>query len=180
MPRPRVKQLKGAATVGPKGPGLLEARLDAHRGDERRRFASARDAKEFLIDWIVAEARRLQVPLSEVERKMLYASDSGWTLPDMAEVQDSFERYHEAVEYELKMENLIRIVHADAYAGGGEELEAWKEAVRVLKREDHYLTQLIAASAGPVRRRASRWKLLLTALVILCASIALAYWVGHR
>jgi len=180
MPRPKLKQLRGATAAGPKGPGQLEAQLDRYRGDEKRRFATAREAKEFLIDWIVAEARRLQVPLSEVERKMLYASDSGWTLPEMAEVQDAFERYHEAVEYELKMQNLIRIVRADVYAGGGEELEAWKEAVRVLRREDHYLTQLIAASAGPVRRRASRWKLLLTALVIIGASLAIAYWVGHR
>jgi hypothetical protein len=144
------------------------------------RFASSREAKEFLIDWIVAEARRLQVPLSEVERKMLYASANGWTLPDMDVVQDAFDRYHEAVEYELKMTNLIRLARADVASGGPEELAAWNEAVRVLGQEDHYLLQMIAASEGPVRRHVSRWKLWLAGLVILGLSIAMVFWINGR
>ena len=146
---------------------------------EPRRFASTREAKEFLIDWIVVEARKLGVPLSEVERKMLYASTDGWTLPDMDDVQEAFDRYHTAVEYELKMTSLIRLARADMAAGGPAELNAWTEAVRSLGRENHYLLQLIAAAEGPRRRRVGRWKLLLIALFIFGAAIALAYWASH-
>ena len=46
-------------------------------------FHSGREAKEFLISEIVAEARRENVALSDVERKMLYFTESGWTLPDI-------------------------------------------------------------------------------------------------
>jgi hypothetical protein len=54
---------------------------------ETARFHSAREAKEFLISRIVEEARRENIPLSEVERKMLYFSETDWTLPDIMQVQ---------------------------------------------------------------------------------------------
>jgi hypothetical protein len=41
-------------------------------------FRSGREAKEFLISKIVAEARGENASLSEVERKMLYFTESGW------------------------------------------------------------------------------------------------------
>ncbi len=145
-----------------------------------RTFASTREAKEYLIDWIVVEARRLGVSLSEVERKMLYASRTGWTPPDMDEVRDTFDRYHDAVEYELKMTNLIRLARMEVAAAGPDEMSAWNEAVRVLGGEEHYLLQMIVASEGPRRRRVSPWKLWLTALVLLAASLAFAYWASHR
>src|SRR5947209_6259308 len=55
-------------------------------------FHSGREAKEFLISRIVAEAEHEKVPLSEVERKMLYFTETGWTLPDMAAVSDEFDK----------------------------------------------------------------------------------------
>jgi hypothetical protein len=150
------------------------------KGDETRRFSTPREAKQFLIDWIVAEARRLNVRLSEVERKMLYAARTGWTPPDMAEVQDAFDRYHSAVEYEIKMTNLIRIARAEALDGGPEAASDWQLAVEALRGEDHYISQLIDAAAGPIRRRPNRWKLLLGALLILAAALATAWFAGHR
>jgi hypothetical protein len=179
MTRPGMKRLASPEQAGPPRSNLFQARAIARREGETRTFAGSREAKEFLIDWIVAEARRLDVPLSEVERKMLYASSDGWTLPEMEEVQETFNSYHEAVEYELKMTNLIRIVRVDVDAGGQQEYDAWTEAVRVLSREHHYLLDLIEASEGPIRRRTSRWKLLLAGIVILGLSIGIAYWVGH-
>ena len=145
-----------------------------------RSFASAEEAKEFLVGWIAAEARGLGVQLSDVERKMLYVSKNGWTPPDMDVVQDAFDRYHEAVEYELKMTNLIRMVHIDAQTARPGELRDWNEAVRVLSAEDHYLLELIAAAEGPRRREASVWRLVLTAVVIIGVSVAMAYWFARR
>jgi hypothetical protein len=42
----------------------------------RNRYAQSRDAKEFLIARIVREAQIEGVPLSEVERKMLYFDET--------------------------------------------------------------------------------------------------------
>ncbi|HEY2906260.1 MAG TPA: hypothetical protein VGJ29_10210 [Vicinamibacterales bacterium] len=49
-------------------------------------FPNARAAKEFVVEQIVAEAKRQGVLLSDVERKMLYFSETDWTLPDIVEV----------------------------------------------------------------------------------------------
>ena len=54
-------------------------------------FATARDAKEFLIGKILTEAQRESVSVSEVERKMFYFSET-WTLLDIADVNDIFDR----------------------------------------------------------------------------------------
>ena len=40
---------------------------------------------------IADEAQRENIVLSEPERKMLYFSESGWTLPDLSTVADEFD-----------------------------------------------------------------------------------------
>ena len=54
-------------------------------------FATPRDAKEFLVSRIVTEAQREGIALSEIERKMLYFSETASTLPDIADVSDAFD-----------------------------------------------------------------------------------------
>lgn len=49
-------------------------------------FRTAKEAKDYIAERIAAEAARESVPLSEVERKMLYWSETDWTLPDMKQV----------------------------------------------------------------------------------------------
>jgi len=66
-------------------------------------FASGREAKKYLVERIVEEARREDVPLSEIETKMLYFSETAWTLPDILEVNETFEREYDEVEYEQKV-----------------------------------------------------------------------------
>ncbi len=154
------------STVSP-GSGLIPAEAgqalpiqdrsgQALRGSTETRpapsFANAREAKVFLIDWIDAEARRVGTPLTDVERKILYASEKGWTLQDMDDVQGAFERYHDPSEYEEKVGNLIRGIRQGEHDGNPAEYEAWTEAVRVLSREDHYLLELIAATGGAGKR----------------------------
>jgi hypothetical protein len=85
-------------------------------------FATARDAKEFLVSRIIAESRREGVPLSEVETKMLYFSETAWTLPDIVEVNDAFDREYNQAEYEQKIRRLIRNLCTNARANNPEEL----------------------------------------------------------
>lgn len=92
------------------------------------------------------ESQREGVPLSEVERKMLYFSETAWTLPDMAEVSDAFDREYDQAEFEQKIGKLIRNLCTNARARNQEEFEAWNEALRTLSQEDHYLLVLIAAA----------------------------------
>ena len=70
-------------------------------------FHNGREAKEFLISQIVEEAQREGTPLSEVERKMLYFTESGWTLPDIMKVNEDFDREYDQDGYEHKIAKLV-------------------------------------------------------------------------
>jgi hypothetical protein len=82
------------------------------RREHPSRFGNAREAKEFLVSKIADEAQREGAPLSEVERKMLYFTENYWTLPDMMEVNEAFDRDYDAAEYEKKIAQLVRHAHA--------------------------------------------------------------------
>jgi len=66
-------------------------------------FHSVREAEEFLISRIVEEAQREGIVLSETERKMLYFSETAWTLPDMDTVSDEFDSAYNQRDYEKKI-----------------------------------------------------------------------------
>jgi hypothetical protein len=122
-------------------------------------FRSEREAKEFLIGKIVAEAERVGVPLSELERKMLYFTETGWTLPDMLEVNAAFEREYDNDEYEGKIAGLVRSIHARDDRSE-KEIEDWNDAVVRLSGEDHYLLVLIDGAESVRNGRVSsisRW-----------------------
>lgn len=92
---------------------------------------------------IVAEANREHIPLSETEEKMLYFSEAGWTLPDIREVSAAFDRDYQTAEYEDKIANLIRGIRKGAQQRSSEDLESWDNAVRLLRKEDHYLLVMV-------------------------------------
>ena len=87
-------------------------------------FHSAREAKEFLISKIVEEAIREGTVLSEIERKMLYFSETDWTLPDISAVSDEFDRGYDQGEFESKIAGLVRHVPA----GSNQNVDASFEA----------------------------------------------------
>jgi hypothetical protein len=68
-----------------------------------RTFSSGREAKEYLISQIILESGRRGVALSETERKMMYFTETAWTLPDMDEVKAAFDRDNDQKAYEAKV-----------------------------------------------------------------------------
>ncbi len=50
-------------------------------------FSNVRAAKVYLAGKITEQAEREGAPLTEVERKMLYFSETDWTLPGHDEVE---------------------------------------------------------------------------------------------
>jgi hypothetical protein len=67
-----------------------------------------RHAKEFLVSKIVNEAQREGLLPSEIEKKMLYFSETGWTLPDMEEINTAFDlRISHGVPLEMVNEDTV-------------------------------------------------------------------------
>lgn len=106
-------------------------------------FATARSAKEFLIDKIIFQSQLEGVPLTDVEKKMLYFSESGWTLPDIDQISDAFDRDYDQALYEEKIGGLVRNFRARARKENRQELDTWEKAVARLREEDHFLLVLI-------------------------------------
>jgi hypothetical protein len=128
-------------------------------------FHSGREAKEFLISRIVSEAQRENVLLSDVERKMLYFTESGWTLPEMDVVSADFDRDYDQNECEQKIARLIRKAAKHDRKKSREEYDAWWSAIRFLKGGDHYISVMIGIAG--LRPAGDQLRLFGTALAIV-------------
>jgi len=144
----------------------ISHQLSGSRGKIRRMTAvgDAREAKEFLISKIVAEAQREKAPLSEIERKMLYFTESGWTLPDIMQVSEQFDREYDQDEYEKKIARIVGKAYKRILHDSPDDYDTWLAAVRLLQREDHYVSVLISLAA--LRPRLDQLKLLAAGLAI--------------
>jgi hypothetical protein len=131
---------------------------------------TVREAKDYLAAKIVAEAKREGNTLTEVERKMLYFSETDWTLPGMLEINAEFERDYNDSEYERKIAALIRNIEARD-ADDEQEMRTWDQAVKKLSEGDNYLSLILDRSFTPVgetvRPPHDRLKLWLTAFGIV-------------
>lgn len=121
-----------------------------------KHFASIREALEYAVGRIAAEAEREGVPLSEVECKMLYFTETSWTLPGIMEVNKEFDRLYDQNEYEAKIAGLIRNFVQRALAENEEEFSAWTNAIDKIGEEDFYLLVMVGAATRSERRR-WRW-----------------------
>jgi len=150
------------------------------------------DAKKFLVSRIVQEAARRHVPLSDLEQGMLYFSESYPSLPDMAEIAERFESEYDDEEYEKKIRRLAKSAYQRDSKESPETARLWRQAINVLKREDHYILVMIhiPRSAGEVwkllltpRSAGEVWKLLLTAAVVVAlglSTIVALDWASHH
>jgi hypothetical protein len=136
-------------------------------------FHSAREAKEFLVYRIVEEAARENVPLSEVERKMLYFSETDWTLPDIMEVNDQFDREYDQDEYEQKIARFVSKAARHDRKESGEQYDAWWDAIRLLEKQDHYILVMIRAAG--LRPRFDQLKLFIAGLVTAAALVGAGF-----
>jgi hypothetical protein len=132
-----------------------------------KRFSNAREAKEFLVSRTVDEAQREGVPLSEVERKMLYFSETGWTLPDIMEVNDEFDSECDQIDYERKIAGLIAHARKRDREENREGFDSWSDAIRTLGKEDHYILVMVQKAHLSTRPPADILKLWGTGMAIV-------------
>ncbi len=129
------------------------------------RFHSQREAKEFLVAKIAEEAQREGVSLSDVERKMLYFSETDWTPSDTMDVNDKFDREYDQDKYENKIRGLVGHLSQRIKREDRKEYDSFVDALRALSKGDHY----ILVMTGPVRPPGDLLKLLMTALAVSVA-----------
>jgi hypothetical protein len=170
---------KGSVAEGRRSalpPGTDTGAAESGHGDQyARRFRTIREAKDYLAGRIADEAKREGTPLTEVERKMLYFTETGWTLPDMKEVSAEFDRDYNQEEYERKIAGLVGRIQASDEAQSELEQGTWDRAVEKLSEGDHYLIVLICA-VQPQGNPARHWLKVLAIALVLLALAALNSW----
>jgi hypothetical protein len=143
-------------------------------------FVTARQAKEYLIERILRQAGQNGISLTDVERKMLYFSEAGWTLSDMMAISQEFDRAYNQDEYERKIGQIIRRIHDQPKTNRDED--RWDEAVQCLREEDHYLLVLIdgALSSSAKRPHWDTARLILAGVVIVAAFFPILFFIDSH
>ncbi|MGB8061104.1 MAG: hypothetical protein WCF26_04365 [Candidatus Sulfotelmatobacter sp.] len=84
---------------------------------------------------------------------MLYFSETHWTLPDIASASEEFDREYNQDEYEEKITRLVKKASIHDHRQSAEQYDLWCDAIRLLKKEDHYILVMIdRAGLRPHRR----------------------------
>jgi len=143
-------------------------------------------AKEFIVSRIVDEAERNNVALTEVERKMLYFSETYPTLPEMMELAREFDANYDSDKYEEKIKRLAKLAFERDRKESPENARLWRNAIGLLQTEDHYILVMLDVP-GPSKIRVSlSWareaKLLVEVLavaLVFWAAVAGAKWAGR-
>ena len=107
-------------------------------------------SKQFLIDRIVNQAKREDVPLADVEIRMLGFAEVSANAKDM-EAARAFEHDFNDEEYEAKIAGLIRRAYQQDKKAG--EVETWDNALARIASRDMYLNVMVdragVGNAGP-------------------------------
>jgi hypothetical protein len=145
----------------------------------------AQEAKEYFIAQVVDEAQRENVPLSEIERKMLHFTELYETIPDIQEVGEQFDREYDRVEYEAKITGLLKNARERVEKESADGAQHWKRAEKDLRNEDHYLVVMIkqAQQAPSGRWSGVAWGCVvgvgLVALSILATYCDMEHFIPH-
>jgi hypothetical protein len=145
-----------------------------HSSKALERRMRAQRAKDFLISQLVEEAQRENVSLSEVERKMLYFTETKEPSPDIYEVNAQFESEYDSAEYEEKIAGLLRNAFRRNQKESVEVKHQWKQAVVDLRKEDHYLLVMIDQSLQPPSDfwTVAKW----SSVLVVCSLVAVTLW----
>ena len=135
-----------------------------------------REAKDFLVQQTAEQAQLEGVPLSELEKRMMYFTESGYVPEDPIALNEEFEAKYDTQEYEQKVAKLLD----HAYKRVSEESEAkrkiWDDAIDTLRAGDHYLLVLWDLGSSFSRIPAASLFMLAGRVVLLAVIIAGVVW----
>jgi hypothetical protein len=138
--------------------------------EQGMRFRTIREAKDYLAGRIAEEAEREGATLTDVEGKMLYFTETGWTLPDLKQVSAEFDRDYDQDEYEKKIGVLT-----DRIQSRQQDEESWNRALQKLSQGDHYLLVLVGAE-NSVQKGLKHNLTALVIAIVFVAYVVLEHW----
>ncbi len=103
------------------------------------RAVQIREAKDFLVAQTAEQAALEGVPLSDLEKRMMYFTESGYVPEDPIKLNEEFEAEYDPAEYEAKISRLIHHAYQRLRKENDAARKNWDLAIKCLRRGDHYL-----------------------------------------
>src|SRR5712671_2835107 len=97
------------------------------------------EAKDFLVQQTAEQAQLEGVPLSELEKRMMYFTETGEMREDFLQLNEDFEAEYDTDEYETKIAKLLGHAYKRACKENDETGRRFDAAIKCLRRGDHYL-----------------------------------------
>jgi hypothetical protein len=98
-----------------------------------------REAKDFLVTQTAEQAALEGVPLSDLERRMMYFTETGECPEDPLALNEEFEKEYDTDEYETKVKRLFANAHRRLKEERSPALAEWEESLKALDQTDDYI-----------------------------------------
>ena len=109
---------------------------------------NAKEAKDFLVQQTAEQAALENVPLSDLEKRMMYFVENDLSsCANALELNEEFEAQYDTGQYETKIAGLLRRAYKRLKTEDPAKISNWDEAAKTLSKGDHYLPVMLRA--GP-------------------------------
>ncbi len=125
-----------------------------------------REAKDFLVEQTVKQAEMEGIPLSELEKRMMYFTEGKSAVEDPVSLNEEFEAQYDNAKYERKISRLMGGAYKRLRHENSVDRKSWDSAVRCLKKGDHYILVL----CGETSRFSALWGIGAIAVLLLIAA----------
>ncbi len=130
------------------------------------------EAKDFLARQTTEQSLLEGLPLSDLEKRMMYFTESDEASEDPTKLNDEFDAEYDAAAYEEKVSRLLHHGYARVKKENPESARLWNESIRTLRRGDHYLLVLWDQKSSTERPPHDSLKLLGTAILVIIIGVA--------
>ena len=143
------------------------------------------EAKDFLVQQTAEQAALENVPLSDLEKRMMYFTETDECPEDPIALNDAFEAEYDTDGYEAKVSKLMRHAHSRIKKENPEAARKWKEAIGQLSKGDHYILILcnegldLVPGVSTKRPPYDQLKLLLASLLLVALVMSVLFLGAH-
>lgn len=119
---------------------------------------NTKQAKDFLVQQTAEQAALENVPLSDLEKRMMYFTETDpASCENPIDLNAEFEKQYDTEEYELKISRLLRHAFKRLKHEDPEKLRNWNEAIHTLRKGDHYILVLVDVEPELVQQGPRIW-----------------------
>jgi hypothetical protein len=168
-----------------KAPAMVRGSYTGRDGWLTIRRMKVREAKDFLVQETAKQASVEGVPLSELEKRMMYFTESGYVPEDPIALNEEFEAQHDTDEYEAKIAELLHHAYERSRKENDETRSRFDAAIKSLRRGDHYLLVMwdMGSGVSPLHLGPGFPRVYLMVLVVVALALGVFFamrWVVHH